>query len=63
MGGQVDLVQPLHLAPLLPKLGIVDKGLELPQPLQVGQPSFVSEPGRDQAGQARVGETEEPAWD
>ena len=62
MGGQVELVQPLHLAPLLPELRIVCESLELPQPLQVGQPSFVSQPGRDQAGQARVGETQEPAW-
>ena len=44
-----------------PELGIVGEGLEFPQPLQVGQPSLVSQPGGDQGGQARVGQAEEPA--
>ena len=61
MGGQVELVQPLHLAPLLPELRIVGEGLEPGQPVQVGQPSLVSQPGRDQAGQPRVGQPQEPA--
>ena len=60
MGGQVVLVPPLHLAPLRPELGVVDEGLELPQPVQIGQPPFVPQPGGDQGGQPRVGEPEEP---
>ena len=61
MKGQVDLVLPLGLAPLRPELRIIGEGLELPQPFQVGQPPVVSQPGRDQGGQARVGQPEEPA--
>ena len=59
--GQVELVLPLHLPPLRAELRVVGEGLELPQPLEVGQPSAVAQPGRDQAGQPRVGQPEEPA--
>ena len=61
MEGQVQLVLPLDLAPLRPELLVVGEGLELSQPLQVGQPPLVSQPGGDQAGQARVGQPEEAA--
>ena len=61
MEGQVQLVLPFDLAPLRPELLVVGKGLELSQPLQVGQPPLVSQPGGDQAGQARVGQPEEAA--
>jgi hypothetical protein len=61
MEGQVQLVLPLDLKPPRPELRIAGKGLELAQPLQVGQPSLVSQPGGDQAGQARVGQPEEAA--
>ena len=61
MKGQVDLVLPLGLAPLRPELRIAGEGLQPGQPVQVGQPPAVSQPGRDQGGQARVGQPDEPA--
>ena len=56
-----SLVQVLHLAPLRTELGIGGESLQLVQPVQVGQPPFISQPGGDQGRQARVGEAEEPA--
>src|SRR5690349_2292962 len=58
---RVEFVLPFDLAPLRPELLVFGEGLELSQPLQVGQPPLVSQPGGDQAGQARVGQPEEAA--
>ena len=60
MGGQVLLVPLFHVAILGPEALVADKGLELAQPVQIGQPPLIPQPGGDQGGQPRIGQPEEP---